>query len=90
MRKFLILNFLTFSLFTSFAYSCPFCSEGLSRNSGGFSGGLTMGIVITIFFMLGIVGSLAGFIIYLMIKEGKKSDRRHELAARASSPTLHP
>ena len=80
----------TFFLLTSAVNACPFCSEGLARNSGGFSGGLTMGIVITIFFMLGIIGSLVGFVAYLMIKEGKKSDRRHELAAQAASQNLNP
>lgn len=80
--------FLSLSVFSSLqaaAVACPFCSEGLARNSGGFSGGLTMGIVITIFFFLGMIGSLAGFVIYLMIKEGKKSDRRHLLAAQAAA-----
>lgn len=46
-----------------------------------------MGIVITIFFMLGVIGSVAGFIAYLMVKEGRKSDRRHALMAESSVPT---
>ncbi len=79
------LSLLAFTFLQAAAMACPFCSEGLARNSGGFSGGLTMGIVITIFFFLGMIGSLAGFVIYLMIKEGKKSDRRHQLAAQAAA-----
>ena len=75
-------------LFHTAAIACPFCSENLSKNTGGFSGGLTLGIVITIFFMLGMMGAVVGFISYLMIKEGKKSDRRHELAQSASQ-SLH-
>ena len=90
MRRILNLSYLfTFLLFYNVAFACPFCSENLARNSGGFSGGLSLGIVITIFFMLGVIGSIVGFIAYLMIKEGKKSDRRHELAQAASQP-LHP
>jgi hypothetical protein len=85
MKKFIfpLSTLLTFMLSNVVAFGCPFCSENLSKNSGGFSGGLSMGIMITIFMLLGFVGSLAGFVVWLMIKEGKKSDRRHELARQA-------
>jgi predicted lipid-binding transport protein (Tim44 family) len=69
----------------AFALACPFCSENLSKNSGGFNHGLTMGIMITIFMFLGIIGSIAGFIVHLMIKEGKKSELRHQLAQEQAS-----
>jgi hypothetical protein len=84
----LLAAFLFFS-FENLADACPFCSENLAKNSGGFSGGLTLGIVITIFFMLGIMGAVVGFVAYLMIKEGKKSDRRHE-ADRQAPQVLQP
>ncbi len=89
MRRILsLLHFLIFTLLYSAAVACPFCSENLSKNTGGFSGGLTIGIVVTIFFMLGVMGLLVGFITYLMIKEGKKSDRRHELP-QSHPPAIH-
>ena len=86
MKKVIFL--LVFSFLPAFSYSCPFCSENLAKNSGGFAGGLTLGIVITIFFMLGVMGSIVGFVAYLMIKEGKKSDRRHALAAEITPQTI--
>ena len=88
-RHFRLLNPLTFSLFPAVVSACPFCSENLAKNTGGFAGGLTLGIVITIFFMLGMIGSVAGFIAYLMVKEGRKSDRRHEMMAQSASQTSH-
>ncbi len=88
MRRILALLYLfAFTLLHSVAAACPFCSENLAKNTGGFSGGLTIGIVITIFFMLGVMGSLVGFVVYLMIQEGKKSDRRHQLA-QSTPPVL--
>lgn len=45
-----------------------------------------MGIMVTIFMLLGMIGSIAGFVVYLMIQEGKKSDRRHQLAQEQVSP----
>jgi hypothetical protein len=63
-------------------FACPLCSDNVART--GNNGGMAMGIVITIFLLLGAVGSLAGFFIWLMIHEGRKSDRRHALAAQAS------
>lgn len=82
-----LFTFFACLFFKGAALACPFCSENLAKNTDGFSGGLTIGIVITIFFMLGIMGSVVGFIAYLMIKEGKKSEKRHELA-QASSAVL--
>ena len=63
---------------TSAAAACPFCAENLSRNSGGFAGGLTLGITITIFLMLGVVGSLAGFIVYQILQGDKRREPRQE------------
>jgi hypothetical protein len=79
-----------FFLFPAFASACPFCSTNLSSNSGGFNHGLTMGIMITIFMLLGMIGSVAGFIVYLMIKEGKKSELRHQLAQEQASLLASP
>ena len=79
------LFFLSLAPLHTVLFACPFCSENLSKNTGGFSGGLTLGIVITIFFMLGAIGSVVGFVAWLMIKEGKKSDRRHQLAASSQT-----
>jgi hypothetical protein len=78
-------TFVYFCFLTTLSWACPFCSENLAKNSAGFGGGLSLGIMITIFLLLGMVGSAAGLIVYLMIREGKKSDRRHELAKQASS-----
>lgn len=84
-RAVLSVTFLFLFFLTTLSWACPFCSENLAKNSAGFGGGLSLGIVITIFLLLGMVGSAASLIVYLMIKEGKKSDRRHELAKQASS-----
>lgn len=73
-----LILFLTSFLVVGTASACPFCSENLSKNSAGFGGGLGVGISITIFLFLGMMGSLVGFVAYLMIQEGKKSDKRHE------------
>jgi uncharacterized membrane protein SpoIIM required for sporulation len=67
---------LVFELISSIASACPFCSENLAKNSGGFAGGLTLGITITIFLMLGVVGFLAGFIIYQIIQGDKRKKLR--------------
>jgi hypothetical protein len=79
---------LTLSLFfisTVSVWACPLCGENLAKNNGGFGGGLTMGIVITIFFLLGTFGAILGLVIRMMIKEGKKSDARHALLAAQES-----
>jgi hypothetical protein len=56
-------------LMTTPLQACPFCASNLSQNSRGF----TLGINMTIFLMLGTVGLLAGFIIYQIIRQEKKS-----------------
>ena len=71
-------------LVSSFLLACPFCSDNVSRDNNGFSG-ISVGIVLSIFFLLGMVGSLIGLVIWLIIKEGKKSDQRHALAAQRAS-----
>ncbi len=76
--------FLFCSLAAPFLLACPFCSDNISRGNNGFTG-ISVGIVISIFFLLGMVGSLVGFVIWLIIKEGKKSDQRHALAAQRAS-----
>jgi hypothetical protein len=48
--------------------ACPFCAGNLAQNGVGFS----LGINVTIFVMLGTLGSLAGFIIYQIIQQEKK------------------
>jgi hypothetical protein len=68
---------LVFELISSSVSACPFCSENLAKNSGGFAGGLTLGITITIFLMLGTVGLLAGFIIYQIIQGDKRRNLTH-------------
>jgi hypothetical protein len=68
-----------FSFSCSLASACPFCGENLSKNNGGFTGGISMGILITIFLFLGVLGSLVGFIVY-SIREGDKRAVRRQLA----------
>jgi hypothetical protein len=74
---------LVFYLPSSILLACPFCSDNVSRSANGFSG-ISVGIVISIFFLLGMVGALIGGVIWLIIKEGKKSDQRHALAAQGA------
>ncbi len=69
---------LLLELITSAAAACPFCAENLSRNGGGFAGRLTLGITITIFLMLGVVGSLAGFIVYQIFQGDKRRELRQK------------
>lgn len=75
-----LLALLAFYLPSSILLACPFCSDNVSRSANGFSG-ISVGIVISIFFLLGMVGLLIGGVIWLIIKEGKKSDQRHALTS---------
>ena len=61
----------TFSLFwltINSLQACPFCASNLEQNSAGFS----LGINVTIFLLLATVGSLAGFIVYQIVRQPKK------------------
>jgi hypothetical protein len=55
-------------LMTTPLQACPFCASNLAGNGAGFS----LGINVTVFVMLGTLGSLAGFIIYQIIQQEKK------------------
>jgi hypothetical protein len=76
-----------FSLSYSVSFACPACAENLS--SDPVNAGISRGIGLTIFFFLGIFGSLVGLVTWFMIKEGRKSQIRHEqIAAEQANPTL--
>jgi hypothetical protein len=78
---FLSLSFLSYAA----ASACPFCSENLSKNNGGFGGGLTLGIVITIFLFLGVLATIVGLIVRSIREGDKRIALRRQLAQETIS-----
>lgn len=71
-------------MFAAAVSACPACAENLAQDT--VNAGMSKGIGLTIFFFLGIFGSVVGLVTWAMIKEGKKSQLRHEqLAAQQAS-----
>ena len=82
MFKFLLFPSLFF-LNHAMVSACPFCSENLSKNNGGFGGGLTLGIVITIFLFLGVLATIVG----LIVRSIREGDKRIALRRQLSQET---
>ncbi len=57
-------------------YACPFCRVNLASNSGTFAHGITVGLGICILLMLTVIGVLITALVFMAIKEGKKSSQR--------------
>lgn len=79
--------FLIHSAFAAVVSACPACAENLS--SDPVNAGISRGIGLTIFFFLGIFGTIVGLVVWFMIKEGKRSQLRHEqLAAQQAGSNV--